>query len=95
MPQQSMISGLLLFRLGVELGQITVLLFAYLGVGWLRRRSLSAKLESEPASVTIAGVGLYWLIKKTGFLTQSNRGHNAKSQTLCHDLIRDLWPLCR
>ena len=67
MPQQSMISGLLLFNLGVELGQITVLLIAYVGVGWLRRRSFYQTRIAEPASVTIAGVGLYWLIKRLAF----------------------------
>ena len=67
MPQQSMLSGLLLFNLGVELGQITVLLFAYLGVGWLRRRSFYKTRIAEPASMTIAGVGLYWLIKRLAF----------------------------
>jgi hypothetical protein len=62
-----MISALLFFNLGVEIGQVAVLLLAYLSVGWLRRWSFYRTRVVEPASVTIAGIGLYWLVKRLAF----------------------------
>ena len=64
LPEDSVLSALLFFNLGVELGQITVLLMAYLVFGWLQRSSLYRQRVAEPASVAIAGLGLYWLIKR-------------------------------
>jgi hypothetical protein len=64
LPEDSVLSALLFFNLGVELGQITVLLMAYLVFGWLQRSPLYRQRVAEPASVTIAGLGLYWLIKR-------------------------------
>ena len=67
LPEESMLSALLLFNLGVEVGQLTVLLLAFLAMGWLRKWSLYKKRVAEPASMTIAGVGLYWLFKRLAF----------------------------
>ncbi|NCF77651.1 MAG: HupE/UreJ family protein [Proteobacteria bacterium] len=67
LPEESMISALLFFNLGVEIGQVAVLLLAYLSVGWLRRWSFYRTRVVEPASVTIAGIGLYWLVKRLAF----------------------------
>lgn len=67
LPEESMITALLLFNVGVELGQISVLVLAYFSVGWLRRWSLYRSRVAEPASLTIAGIGLYWLFKRLAF----------------------------
>lgn len=66
-PEESMLRALLLFNLGVEFGQLTVLLLAFIAMGWLRKWSLYRKRVAEPASMTIAGVGLYWLFKRLAF----------------------------
>ena len=67
MPEGSVLPALLLFNLGVEIGQITVLLTAYLVFGWLQRWPLYRQRVAEPASMTIACLGLYWLIKRLAY----------------------------
>jgi hypothetical protein len=67
LPEGSMLSALLFFNLGVEIGQITVLLMAYVVFGWLQRWPLYRQRVAEPASLTIAGFGLYWLIKRLAY----------------------------
>lgn len=67
LPEETLLSALLLFNLGVELGQLCVLLLAFTGLGWLRRRASYRERVAEPASITIAGVGLYWLLKRLAF----------------------------
>ncbi len=67
LPEGSLLSALLFFNLGVEIGQITVLLMAYLVFGWLQRWPLYRQRVAEPASMTIAGLGLYWLIKRLAY----------------------------
>ncbi|MEC7991369.1 MAG: HupE/UreJ family protein, partial [Pseudomonadota bacterium] len=67
LPEGSELTALLFFNLGVEIGQITVLLTAYLVFGWLQRWPLYRRRVAEPASMTIAGLGLYWLIKRLAY----------------------------
>lgn len=67
LPEGSELTALLFFNLGVEIGQITVLLTAYLVFGWLQRWPLYRQRVAEPASMTIAGLGLYWLIKRLAY----------------------------
>jgi hypothetical protein len=64
LPSENFYSALLFFNLGVEAGQLTVLLLAFAAVGWLRNWSQYTNRVSRPATVTIAGVGTYWLIKR-------------------------------
>jgi hypothetical protein len=61
LPRSEFLTGLLCFNAGVELGQLTVILAAFLLVGlpfskkpWYRRRVV------VPLSLAIAAVGLYW-----------------------------------
>ena len=51
LPEGSVLPALLLFNLGVEIGQITVLLTAYLVFGWLQRWPLYRQRVAEPASI--------------------------------------------
>jgi len=60
--------GLIGFNIGVELGQLAVIAFAYLAVGipfgkraWYRIRI------AYPASLVIAAIGAYWLVQRTLF----------------------------
>jgi hypothetical protein len=66
-PAENFFSSLLLFNLGVELGQLTVLVLAFLAVGWLRSWTEYSNRVARPATVTIAGVGAYWLVKRVAF----------------------------
>jgi hydrogenase/urease accessory protein HupE len=65
LPRAEFLTGLISFNLGVEFGQLTVILLAFLAVGigfkdrpWYRRRLVL------PASALIALVGLYWLVQR-------------------------------
>jgi hydrogenase/urease accessory protein HupE len=65
LPRSEFLTGLVSFNVGVEFGQLTVILSAYLAVGllwsqkpWYRRR------VAIPASLAIAAVGLYWAAQR-------------------------------
>ena len=64
LPEDSMLPALMFFNLGVEIGQIAVLFIAYVVFGWLQNRPWYRQRVAEPASMIIAGIGLYWLIKR-------------------------------
>ncbi len=66
-PEDSFLLSLLMFNLGVEVGQLAVLAIAFVLVGWFRHWSAYQTRVAQPASVTIAGVGLYWLLKRLAF----------------------------
>lgn len=65
LPDGSIVAPLLLFNLGVEFGQISVVLIAFAVVGWFRRATWYRKAIVIPASVAIALVGAYWCIERT------------------------------
>lgn len=67
LPQENFLSALVLFNLGVEFGQIAVLILAFAAVGWLRNWPGYAGRVARPATMTIAGAGAYWLIKRVVF----------------------------
>ena len=65
LPRSEFLTGLLCFNAGVELGQLTVILAAFLLIGlpfrhkpWYRRRVV------VPLSLAIAAVGLYWALTR-------------------------------
>jgi hypothetical protein len=65
LPRSEFLTGLLCFNAGVELGQLTVILAAFLLIGlpfrdkpWYRRRVV------VPLSIAIAGVGLFWAVQR-------------------------------
>lgn len=67
LPAENFYTALLMFNLGVEAGQLTVLALAFAAVGWLRGRAAYNERVARPATVTIAGVGTYWLLKRVAF----------------------------
>ena len=67
-PAENFFSTLFFFNLGVELGQLTVLALAFLTVGWFRNWTKYSERVARPATVTIAGVGTYWLVKRIALL---------------------------
>ena len=61
LPQERYWLALFGFNLGVEFGQISILLLAWFGVAvWLRRWRHYRRWFGNPASIIIAGIGLLW-----------------------------------
>jgi hypothetical protein len=59
------ISGLIGFNIGVELGQLAVILTAFLLVGlWFRDKPWYRSRISVPASCVIAAIGAYWFVER-------------------------------
>ncbi|MEK6677347.1 MAG: HupE/UreJ family protein [Planctomycetota bacterium] len=64
LPQGELVTALLMFNVGVEFGQLSVVLLAFLAVGWFRQKEWYRLRITVPASVMIAGVGLYWCVTR-------------------------------
>ena len=65
LPRSEFLTGLLCFNAGVELGQLTVILTAFLAIGLpFRRRPWYRRRVVVPLSLAIAAVGLYWAIQR-------------------------------
>ena len=61
MPPNAFATALISFNIGVELGQLAVILCAYLAVGvWFRHKSWYHNRITVPGSVIISLIGLYW-----------------------------------
>ena len=66
LPPSSYMSCLLSFNVGVELGQIAVILMAWLLVGkWFSQKPWYRSYIVHPASALIALIALYWTIERT------------------------------
>ncbi|MEE9447266.1 MAG: HupE/UreJ family protein [Arenicellales bacterium] len=60
------VTGLIAFNIGVELGQIAVILACFLLVGrWFRNKPWYRPYITLPASFVIALIGAYWFIERT------------------------------
>lgn len=54
------------FNIGVELGQLAVILLAFLAVGyWFGKKPWYSSVIAIPASLVIAAIGAYWFIERT------------------------------
>lgn len=79
LPQNRFFTSLLLFNVGVELGQITVILIAWiLAVKWFRNKPYYRKYVVLPASVIIGIVALYWLFTRISFGEHKTRIVNSE-----------------
>lgn len=65
LPEGEFVTGLLSFNAGVELGQLTVILLAFVTIGWFRNRSWYRAWIVVPLSLAIAIIGLYWTVQRT------------------------------
>ena len=59
------VTGLIGFNVGVEFGQLTVILAALVLVGWAGRKVWYRRVIAVPASIFIALVGAYWFLERT------------------------------
>ena len=66
LPKDAFLSSLIMFNVGVELGQVTVILAAFLLFGfWFGKKSYYRKYIVTPLSLVIAAIALYWAIERT------------------------------
>lgn len=64
LTQDYLVTALVSFNIGVELGQISVILIALLLVGWFRNRPWYHLWITVPFSLAIAITGGYWTIER-------------------------------
>jgi hypothetical protein len=64
LPRQNYFIGLIGFNLGVECGQLIVILAAFLMVGWFRKRPWYRRRIVIPASCAIAFVASIWTVQR-------------------------------
>lgn len=65
LPRSSFAMGLVMFNLGVELGQVTVIFAAYFIVGkWFGKRAWYRQRIVLPASIFIALIAGFWTIQR-------------------------------
>ena len=64
LPKGNLVPSLLAFNIGVEVGQLLVLLAAALLVWAIRNKSWYRQRVQIPASLMIAVVGLFWFIER-------------------------------
>ncbi len=68
LPQNRFFSALLLFNIGVELGQITVILIAwFVLVKWVSKKTYYRKYILTPISILIGIIALYWMFTRINF----------------------------
>jgi hypothetical protein len=70
LPKSQFFISLITFNVGVELGQITVILTAWFLIGkWVAHKTWHRSRIVIPISAVIAIIGLYWTIERTFFTT--------------------------
>jgi hypothetical protein len=66
LPQNAYLTSLVMFNVGVELGQLTVILIAFLLIGkWFGNKPYYHKYFVTPLSLVIAAIALFWVIQRT------------------------------
>lgn len=69
LPKDEYLTALITFNIGVELGQITVILIAWFGLAyWFRKKPWYRKVIVIPISVVIAVISFYWTIERIFFV---------------------------
>jgi hypothetical protein len=68
LPREQFAAALIGFNVGVELGQLSVVLLAFLAVGWFRKAPWYRNAIVIPLSAAIALIGLYWAVQRAFFL---------------------------
>jgi len=60
LPRSEMLTALITFNVGVELGQLAIILLAFAVLGWWRNQAWYRARVVIPLSMYIAVIGLYW-----------------------------------
>ncbi|MEZ5587770.1 MAG: HupE/UreJ family protein [Sedimenticolaceae bacterium] len=67
MPDRAFATALISFNVGVEGGQLAVILLAYLSLGlWFGTKPYYRSIVAIPGSLVISAVGLYWTWQRLG-----------------------------
>ncbi len=67
MPDDAFATALISFNIGVELGQLTIILSAFLLVGyWFGKKRWYKRRITNPASLIIMTVSLFWFFERLG-----------------------------
>lgn len=64
LQQQQFVTSLVAFNIGVEFGQLSVVLAAFLALCWFYKKDWYQQRVVMPLSVSIALIGLYWFIER-------------------------------
>ena len=64
LPKDNFISMLLAFNLGVEFGQLAVLVIAFVLIKMIMKKNWYSNEIKILASLIIAGIGLFWFIER-------------------------------
>lgn len=64
LPRSQFLTALLSFNVGVEAGQLTVIALAGLCIAWYRHQAWYRRWVVTPASLAIAGIGIYWTLSR-------------------------------
>lgn len=68
LPKDSYLLSLVMFNIGVEVGQVTVILAAYVLLAiWFAKKPYYRKMVVIPLSVAIAVVAAYWMVERALF----------------------------
>ena len=68
MPEEDFLAALISFNVGVELGQLTIILLSFMVVGWLRHREYYRYAVIIPGSLAITITGLYWTVDRANLI---------------------------
>jgi hypothetical protein len=72
LPEKEFLTAIITFNAGVEIGQITVILIAYMLVGiWFGKKQWYYKRIVIPASILIVLIALYWTVERTAVALHS------------------------
>lgn len=64
LPSDQFVSALIGFNVGVELGQLSVLLACFLTVGWFGRKSWYRAAIVLPSSMAVGLIAIYWIVER-------------------------------
>ena len=68
-PESYFIASLISFNIGVELGQIGILILCFLSIGyWFGNKSWYRSNVTTPLSMIIAIIGLFWFLQRISFI---------------------------
>ena len=68
LPQNSYLTSLIMFNVGVELGQVTIILLAFFLLGkWFGEKPYYRKFIVIPISVIIAAIACFWTVQRLFF----------------------------